>query len=125
MPPKKFRRRSSNGRHRLVATREGSKWLLAEPRSAESEEAWNTLVAKFPPEDHVTGSVAAAAAVPASATDVEDGNAFPWRRDDEYASEVLFDIISSGHALLGLGTDGQRFAHLQSCLLYTSDAADE
>ena len=81
-------------------------------------------MAKFPPEDHVTGSVAAAAAVPASATDVEDGNALPWRRDDEYASEVLFDIISSGHALLGLGTDGQRFAHLQS-IIYTDFGREE
>ncbi|CAN0541723.1 unnamed protein product, partial [Laminaria digitata] len=58
-------------------------------------------------------SAAAVAAVLASATEVEDGNAPPWRPDDEYASEVLFDVISSRSALSGPGNDGQRFAHLQ------------
>ena len=48
--------------------------LLAEPRSAGNEETWNTLVAKFPPEDHAAVS-AAAVAVLASATDTEDENA--------------------------------------------------
>ena len=30
----------------------------------------------------------------ASATNVEEENATPWRLDDEYASEVLFDVIA-------------------------------
>ena len=42
-----------------------------------------------------------------------DGNSPPWRPDDEYASEVLFDVISSRSALSGPGNDGQRFSHLQ------------
>ena len=88
--------------------------LLAEPRSAGTEETWSTLVAKFPPEDHAAVSAAAAAAVLASGIEVEDGNAPPWCPDDEYASEVLFDIINPRSALSGPGNDGQRFAHLQS-----------
>ena len=85
--------------------------LLAEPRSAGTEETWSTLVAKFPPEDHAAVSAAAAAAVLASATEVEYVNAPPWRPDDEYASEVLFAVISSRSPLSGPGNDGQRFAH--------------
>ena len=46
--------------------------LLAEPRSAGSEETWNVLMAKFPPEDHAAVSAAAATAVVASATEGED-----------------------------------------------------
>ena len=52
----------------------------------------------------------------ASATEAEDGNAPPWRPDDECTSEVLFDVISSRSALSGPGNDGQRFAHLQSII---------
>ena len=40
----------------------------------------------------------------------------PWRPDDRYASEVLFDVISSRSALSGAGNDGQMFAHLQSII---------
>ena len=87
--------------------------LLAEPRSNGNEETWNTLVSKFPSEDHAAVSAAAAAAVLASATKAEDGNAPPWHPDDEYASEVLFDVISSRSALSGPGSDGQRCSHLQ------------
>ena len=87
--------------------------LLAEPRSNGNEETWNTLVSKFPSEDHAAVSAAAAAAVLASATEVGDGNSPAWRPDDEYASEVLFDVISYRSALSGLGNDGQRFSHLQ------------
>ena len=87
--------------------------LLAEPRSAGNEETWNTLVAKFPPEDHAAMSAAAVvAAVLASATEVK-GNAPPWRPEDEYASEVLFDVISSRSTLSGLENGGQRLVHLQ------------
>ena len=56
-------------------------------------------MAKFPPEDHAAASAAAAAAVLASGTEVEDGNAPPWRPDDEYASEVLFGVVNSRSAL--------------------------
>ncbi|CAN0518077.1 unnamed protein product, partial [Laminaria digitata] len=111
MPPRKLRRRRSlNERRRRVATREvkvAARNLLAEPRSAGNEETWKTLVAKFPPEDRAAVSVGEAAAVLASATEVEHGNAPPWRPDDEYASEVLFDVISSRSALSGPGNDGQ------------------
>lgn len=75
MPPKKIRsRRSSNGRHRRVATREGSKGYLVvgnylvEPCAAGNEEAWNTLVANSPPEDYAVVSAAATAAELASTT---------------------------------------------------------
>ena len=61
-------------------------------------------------------AAAAAAAVLASDTEVEDGNAPPWRPGDEYAFEVLFDTISSRSALSGPGNDGQRFAHLRSVI---------
>ena len=81
--------------------------LLAEPRSAGNEETWNTLVVKFPPENHAAVSAAATAAL-ASVTEVEDGNAPPWRPDGEYASEVLFDVINSRSTVSGSGNDGQR-----------------
>ena len=90
--------------------------FLAEPRSAGDEETWSTLVAKFPSEDHAAISAVAAAAVLASATEAEDGNAPPWRPDNGYTSVGLFDIISSRSALSGPGNDGQRFAHLQSII---------
>ena len=61
---------------------------------------------QVPPEDHAAVPAAAAAAVLARATEVEHGNAPPWRADDEYASEVLFDVISSRSALSGPGNDG-------------------
>lgn len=48
---------------------------------------------------------AATVAVLASATEAEDGNAPPWRPDDEYASQV--------RSSMGPGSDGPRFAHLQ------------
>ena len=86
--------------------------LLAEPRSAGNEETWSTFVAKFVegrgldyhlPKTTPAVSAAAAAAVLASATEAEDGNAPPWRPDNEYTSEVLFNVISSRIALSGPG----------------------
>ena len=71
--------------------------LLAEPRSAGNEDAWNTLVTKFPSEEDAAVS-AAAAAMLASDVDVEDGNASTWLSDDEYAPKVLFGVISSRSA---------------------------
>ena len=81
MPPKKLRRRrSSTERRRRVATREGVKAAarnhLAELQSAGDERTRDTLVVKFPSEDHATvfaAATAVAAAGLASATDVEDG----------------------------------------------------
>ena len=58
--------------------------LLAEPRSAVNEKTWNTLVAKFPSEDHAAVSAAAAEAALMSATEGADGNAPPQRPHDEY-----------------------------------------
>ena len=52
----------------------------------------------------------------ASAIEVEVGNFLPWRPDDEYASEVLFDVIASQSTLSGLGSGGQRLAYLQSII---------
>ena len=43
--------------------------LLAEPRSAGNEKTWETLVAKFPSEDHAAVSAAVVEAVVASATE--------------------------------------------------------
>ena len=64
-------------------------------------------MSKFPSENHA--AVSAAATVLASVTEVEDGNAPPWRPDD--------DAISSRGALSGPGNDGQRFSHLRSIIL--------
>ena len=73
-------------------------------------------MAKFPPENHAAVSAAAVAAVLASDTEVEDGNAPRWRPDNAFVSEGLFDVINYRSALSGLGNDGQRFAHLQSII---------
>lgn len=66
------------------------------------------------PRPRGVSAAAAAAAVLASAIDVEDENSPPWRPDGEYASGLLFDVISSRSALSDAGNDGQLFAHLQS-----------
>ena len=95
--------------------------LLAEPRSVGNEMTWNTLMAKFPPEDHAAVS-AAATAVLVSVTQVKDGNTSP---DDMYASEVLFDVINSRSALSGPGNDGQLFSHLLSITFYTDIGREE
>lgn len=86
--------------------------LLAEPRSAENKEVWNTLAAEFPSGDHAALSTeAAAAAVLASAIWLKDGNAPLWRLDDQHASKVLFNVIISRSTLSGSGKAGQRIAH--------------
>ena len=119
----KLERASSACRHAggvKVAARD----LLAEPRSPGTEETWSTLVSKSPSKDHAAVSAAAVVAVLASTTEMEDGNAPPWRPVDEYASEVLFDVISSLSALSGPGNDGQRFSHLQS-IIHTNIGREE
>ena len=73
-------------------------------------------MAKFSSKDHAVVSEAPADAVLATATEGEEGNAPVWRPNDEYASEVLFDAISSCSALSGAGNDRQRFSHLQSTI---------
>ena len=98
--------------------------LLPEPRSEANEKTWNTLVAKFPSEDDATVSTAAAETVLRSATEGGYGNAPPWRAGDEYASEVLLDVINSRSALSGPGNDGQRFSHLQS-IIHTDIGREE
>ena len=75
-------------------------------------------MAKLPSEHHAAVSAAAADAVLVRATEAEDGSAPPWRPDNEYTSEVIFDVISSRSALSGPGNDGQRLAHLHS-IIYT------
>ena len=130
MPPKKLRRRrSSNGRHWHVGTRGGQRgstqnvWQSHDQRKTRRHRK-HWLVTKFPSEDPAAVSAAAAEAVLASATEREDGNALPPCPDDEYASEVLFDAISSDSALSGHGNDGQRFAHLQS-IIHTDFGREE
>ena len=119
----KLERASSACRH-AGGVKVAARNLLAEPRSPGTEETWSTLVSEFPSEDHAAVSAAVAAAVLASATEVQDGNAPPWRPDDEYASEVLFDVISSRSALSGPGNDGQRFSHLQP-IIHTNIGREE
>ena len=63
-------------------------------------------MAKFPSEDHAAVSTAAAAVL-ASATDVEEGNSPPWRPDDEYAPKILPDGISVRSALSSPRNDGR------------------
>ena len=120
-----------NKRRQRVATLEGVKVaarnILVEPRSAGNEKTWNTLVAKFPPDDHAAVSTAAAAAAVAAVlarrTEVEDGNAPLWRLVDKYASEVISGVINSRSALATPRNDGQRFAHLQ--LIIQADISRE
>ena len=108
----KLERASSTCRH-AGGVEVAARNLLVELRSEGNEETWNTLVSKFPPEDHAAVSAAATtAAVLASATEMEDGNAPPWRPDDEYASEELFEAISSRIALPG--PHGERTARCPS-----------
>ena len=73
-------------------------------------------MAKLPSEHHAAAAETAADAVLVRATEAEDGSAPPWRPDNEYTSEVIFDVISSRSALSGPGNDGQRFAQLQSII---------
>ena len=109
-----------NERRRRVANREGSKWQHAtfwqNPFSGERGNV-----------EHVGGQVplrkprrrfrgGGSCTVLATATEVEDGHVPPWRPDNEYASEVLFDVLNSRYALSGPGNDCQRFAHLQSII---------
>ena len=90
--------------------------LLTGPRSAGNEDTWNRLVAKFPSEDHAAVSTTVADAVLASATEGKYINAPLWRPDDEYASEVPFDVISTHSALSCPGNNGQRFPYFQSVI---------
>ena len=65
-----------------------------------------------------------AAVVLASATNAEEGITPLRRPDNEYASEVLFDVIGSRSALSGPANDGQRFTHLQS-IIHTDTGREE
>ena len=81
-------------------------------------------MAVFPSEEHAAVSVVVAAAVLARATEAEVGNGPPWLPDDEYTSEVLFDVISSRSALSRPGNYGQRFANLRS-IIHTDIGMEE
>lgn len=65
-------------------------------------------MAQFPSGDYAAVAVVVAAAVTARATDVEDGNAPPWRPEDKYASDVLFGVASSrvSYRVLVLAVNG-------------------
>lgn len=72
--------------------------ILAKPRTAGNEESSATLAVKFPPGCHTAVSKAAAAAVLAGAAEVKDGSTPSWCSDEDYASQMLFDVASSGSA---------------------------
>lgn len=57
-----------------------------------------------------------AATVVTSTTEVEEGSAPQRCPGNEYASRVLFEVLSSSSALLGPGYDGQRFALLHGII---------
>ena len=101
----KLERASSVCRH-AGGVKVAARILLADILSAANEETWSTLLAKFPSEDNAAASAVAAAAVLASAPEAEDGNTLPWRPDNEYTSDVLFNVISLRSGLLGPGNDG-------------------
>lgn len=69
--------------------------VMATPCAAGNRETWATPAANFPSEDHTAVVATPVNAVVKSATEIEDENALPWHPDDEYASKVLFDVISS------------------------------
>lgn len=77
-----------------------------------NENTWVTLVVKFPPENDTAVSVVVAAML-ASATELMEGSAISWRADDEFASRVIFDMISTRRALSGPGNESPRVEHLQ------------
>lgn len=58
-------------------------------------------MAKLTLEGHTAVSVVAVAAVLAGATEVAHSYAPPWCPDDKYASQLLFDVITSRSILPG------------------------
>lgn len=116
MPPKKLRKRQRTIGYSSTCRYAGGDTIaaptrLAESRSAGNENTWATLVVKFPPENHTSVSMVVAAML-ASATELEEGSVIPWRADDEYASQVIFDMISTRSALSGPRNESQRVEHL-------------
>ena len=68
---------------------------------------------KFPDEDQTSVSEAATVAVAAGASDPEEGSSPKWRPDEEFDSQVAFEVIPSRNAWSGAGSDSLRFSHLQ------------
>ena len=73
--------------------------LPAKPRPSENAETWNTLVATFLSDDYAAVNAMGVDVVLANATEGGNGNSSSWGPDDVYASEMLFDFISSRIAL--------------------------
>ena len=71
---------------------------------------------KFPEKNQACVSEAAAAAVAASSSDHEEGSVPNWRLEEEFDPQVAVEVINSRNALLGAGSDGRRFSHLQSII---------
>ena len=85
MPPMKLRRRrSSNG-----SSHPPGRATLSGKRGDVEHNGGQVPLRR--PRRHFRGG---GAAVLASATEAEDGNAPPWCPDNEHTSEVLFDVIS-------------------------------
>ena len=90
--------------------------LLAEPRAPGNEETWERLIAKFPEDDQSCVTEAAAAAVAAIFSDPEEGGGPNWRPEEDFDSQVPFEVIDYRNALSGAGNDGLHFSHLQSII---------
>ena len=90
--------------------------LLAEPRAPGSEETWEPVKAKFPEEDQTAVCEAAAVAVAGSSYDPEEGSGPKWRPQEEFDPQGALEVINSRNALSGAGSDGLRFALLQSII---------
>ena len=92
--PKSLGRRSTHelalsARRQARGLKAAARTLPAEPRPAGNDETWARLVTTFPSEDHTAVAAAVAATALASATEVEDGSAPPWRPEGNHASQVL------------------------------------
>ena len=72
--------------------------LLAEPRAPENDETWERVKSKFPEENQVCVSEAAAAAVATSSTDQEEGSVPNWRPEEEFDPQVALEVTNSRNA---------------------------
>ena len=108
-----FKTASSACRHRGGVTVAACS-LLAEPRATGNEETWERVKAKFPEEDQTCVSEAAAAAVAASTSDLEEGSGPNCPPEEEFDPQVALEVINYRNALSGVGSDGLRCAHFQS-----------
>ena len=72
------------------------------------------MKAKFSDEDQTSISEAAAAAVEASASNLEEGSGPKWRPEAEFDSQVALETKNFRNGLSGAENNGLRFSHLQS-----------